>query len=249
MIRIAIPGVTVLVVVAAFVSLSSWNRSAEPRQTLVVTEREVSLAWNAGRVRGDDPAVQLRLEIEHRNEPLDSKNWLPEDRLRALGFTLNVPPAAPEAMATYQRIPPRLGWVVLEYDGPAFQEIERRRALRRETDGPWRFVNEPSRLVPVDAGPDFEPLRAKYSSNHLVVRAVIGLRYVGPGSGGPLIYGLVRQVVPATITVPRSMRPVLEGLDAPSPVKPDGPHPPRYEADVASGPLGVLYLRRLRRIG
>ena len=82
------------------------------------------------------------------------------------------------------------------YDGPAFQAIERRRALEREKNT-WRGQSEPTRLVPVDAAPDFETLRARYPTNHLIVRAVIALSYLGPSERGPLIYGTVREIVPA----------------------------------------------------
>jgi hypothetical protein len=118
--------------------------------------------------------------------------------------------------------------------------------------GVWRGQPEPTRLVPVDAAPDFETLRARYPGNHLIVRAVIGLSYLGPNDRGPLLYGTVRQIVPSTVAVPRALREALGGLPPrPSP-GPEGPHtlaPPRYVAEIASGPLGVLYLRAIKRVG
>jgi hypothetical protein len=83
------------------------------------------------------------------------------------------------------------------------------------------------------------------------VRAIIGLTYRGPGDRGPLLYGTVVSVVPSQVTVPRHLRDELAALPSRPPSGPDGPHtlaPPRYVAEMASGPLGVLYLRAVRRL-
>jgi hypothetical protein len=248
--RIAIPAATLLIVVAGIVGLSGWNRSAAPRQVIELTERELSLPFGYGDGLRDGAPLKLQLEIEYRGDALDARNWLPEDRLRALGFAMGVPATAPEAAFTYRRVPPRVGWVALEYDGPAFQDLERRRALEREKHV-WRGQPEPTRLVPVDAAPDFETLRARYPGTHLIVRAVIGLSYLGPNDRGPLLYGTVRQIVPSTVAVPRAMRDVLSGLPPRPSTGADGPHTlvaPRYIAEVASGPLGILYLKAVRRV-
>lgn len=237
MARLAVPAVTVLLLVVAYVALDGWNRSAPPAQQLVVTERELSLPWTDQGAPGDDPGIQLRIELDYRGDPLDSRNWLPEDRLRALGFALDVPAGAPEAGATYRRALPRLGWVVLEYDGPAFADIERRQAL---TDPSRRGGG--SRLVPVDAGPDFDRLRQSYATRHLIVRAVIGLGFLDARSGGPLVYGHIRSIVPSSVTVPPRLKPVVDGWRG----RRRSADEPRYDAELASGPLGLLYLRDLR---
>lgn len=249
--RIAIPAATLLIVVAGIVGLAGWNRSAEPRQVIELTERELSLPFGYEDGLRDGAPLKLHLQIEYRSDALDARNWLSEERLQAVGFTIHVPASAPEAADTYGRVPPRVAWVALEYDGPAFQAIERRRALEREKNT-WRGQSEPTRLVPVDAAPDFETLRARYPTNHLIVRAVIALSYLGPGERGPLIYGTVREIVPAAVAVPRAMRDTLSGLPTRPSIGPDGPHtlaPPRYVAEIASGPLGVLYLRAIKRVG
>jgi len=257
MTRVAIPAMTVLLTIASLVGLNGWNRSAGPRQIIELTERELRLPFGFDDgLRGlrDGVPLELHLQTEDRYEPLDARNWLSEDRLRALGFSLGVPVSSGEASRAYRRVPPRLGWVVFEYDGPAFREIERRRMLEREkqTIEPDRSQPEPTRLVPVDAGPDFDALRARYPSGHLIARAIIRLNYLGPSDRGPLLYGTIKQIVPSTISVPAHLRETLTSL-APRPsTGPDGPHtlvPPRYTAEVASGPLGILYLRAVTRTG
>jgi hypothetical protein len=254
MTRVAIPAITALLTVASLVGLSGWNRSAEPRQIIELTERELRLPFGYDDGLRDGAPLELHLEVEYRYEPLDARNWLSEDRLRALGFSLGVPVSSQDAAASYRRVPPRIGWVVFEYDGPAFQEIERRRLLEREKrkDEPYRGQPEPSRLVPVDAGPDFDALRARYPSGHLIARAIVNLSYLGPNDRGPLLYGTIKEIVPSTISVPAYLRAPLMSLPARASSEPDGPHtlvPPRYTAEVASGPLGILYLRTVRRIG
>jgi hypothetical protein len=60
---------------------------------------------------------------------------------------------------------------------------------------------------------------------------------------------MVREVVPSRIAVPRYLRDVLLNLPTFPTTGPDGPHgevPPRFVAEIASGPLGVLYLRSVR---
>jgi hypothetical protein len=251
MTRLIAPAVVVLMVVAGLVAVATWNRTSEPWHVLTVTERELSLVTSAGLLGGDDRAPRLRLQFEQRADPLEARTWLSHDRLRLLGFALHVPPGAPEAAETYRKALPRTGWVVLEYDGPAFAAIDRTRALRREAEG-WRELQEPSRLVPVDAGPDATSLRERYAAGHLVVGAVFQISYVPTEEGGPLVYGWLREVVPSTLTIPRHLRPAVEGL---APLfqrayrggsEPVGRTEPRYAADIATGPLGVPYVRALR---
>lgn len=239
MTRIAAPALTVLIVVATLVGLAGWNRSSEPRLVVTLTERELP-ATRGVQTPDEDPYRQLRIEIDYRVDPLDARNWLPESRLREIGFHFNVPVGAPEAADTYEKAPARLGWVAFEVDGPAWRDIERRRALQPETEA-FRRGRLQSRLVPVDASAEFDPLRERYPSGHLILRAVIRLMFLPPERGGPLVYGVVREIVPSRIAVPSHLRPTLDAL---SPQDADAK--PRYEADVAIGRLGVPYLRRLR---
>jgi hypothetical protein len=249
MTRIAIPALTVLLAVAAFVGLAGWNRSLESQPPLTLTERELVLPFRPVNV-DDGAGVQLQLQFEPRHEPLDARNWLPESRLRALGFTLNVPAGDPAAAEVYTKVPSRVVWVVLEYNGAAFQEVERRRALRRQSET-WFDRRPPSRLVPVDAGLDVDALRARYRDGHLIVRGIVSLSY----SSDALIYATLRGLVPARVTVPRALVPVLHGLvprlasDDPADQRSSAELAPRYEVDVAVGRLGIPFIRSIRRLG
>jgi hypothetical protein len=238
--RIVVPAATALLVVVAFIALSGYNRSDEPLVRLTLTERELRY-WNWASVPGDrDPGLELRIDYQRRAEPLDARNWLTDDRLRAIGFNLGVMPAAPEAADTYGRALPRVAWVAFEYNGNAWREIDRQRQLREPAPRhPGTPLLEPSRLVPVDAAPRAETLVARYPENHLILRASIELGYVPPEPRGALVYGWMRALVPAAVHVPREFRDVLMNLPAAT-------ADPRYEVDVVVGRLGVPYLTGLR---
>jgi hypothetical protein len=238
---VALPGLLVLVTVMAFLGAAGWNRRGEPQLTIVLTERELPLA-HANAAPGDDPGARLRIAYQARHDPLDTRNWLPESRLRALGFPFNVPPGAPQAVDAYDRVPPRLAWVVFEYDGPQWRDIERRRALVEPSAVPAGVIH--SRLVPVDVGLDLQVLRGRYPTGHLILRGVIGLSYLSAQQGGPLLHGHLRAVVPSAVAVPYELRAVLAGLE---PAARGGSAEPRYEGDLVVGTLGLPYLRALRR--
>jgi hypothetical protein len=242
MIRVALPALIVMTAVAAFVGAAGWNASGEPRLTIKLTERELELPYRTG-LPGDDPGLQLRIAYEGRHDPLDARNWLPETRLRELGFALHVPPGAPQAADAYDHVPSRLAWIALEYDGPLARAEARRRELSADPTDPRPSARLRSRLVPVDAAVEFETLRARYPSGHLIVRGVIGIVYLPPGAGGPLIYGTLRDLVPATVAVPQAFRPLLAGMTnaAASDVT-----EPRFAAEIAVGRLGIPYVRSVQ---
>jgi hypothetical protein len=232
--RIAMPAAVALLTVVAFITLSGWNRSAPPRLQITLSERELRL-WNMARsASGDDSGVQLRIEIQRRDDPLDARNWLTEERLRMLGFAFDVAPGAPEAEQTYTRRLPRIAWVAFELNGPAWRDIERRLALRPDAPDRHGTVTDASRLVPVDASLDFDTLLARYPYGHLVLRASIDLGFVPPANKGPLVYGRIRNVIPSAVTVPRGLRDRFLPRDAPP------PH--HYGVDLAVGRLGIPYV-------
>jgi hypothetical protein len=242
MTRIAVPAVVVMIAVVTFVGVAGWNASGDPRLTITLTERELQLS-NADAAPGDDPGVWLRLSYQPRYDPLDSLNWLPESRLREIGFAFNVPVGAPQAVDAYDRVPARLAWVAFEYDGPQWAAIERRRALNVDPREPRHLRTMTSRLVPVDAGADFDQLRRRYPSGHLILRGVIGLAYVSPDNGGPLVHGTLREVLPYRVSVPHDFRPLLGDMRPP---EVSGAEAPRYDVDLAVGKLGLPYVRSLR---
>ncbi len=238
--RIVVPGAAALLTVVAFVTLSGWNRSAPPRGQITLSERELRL-WNSPSPdSGDDTGVQLHIEIQRRDDPLEARNWLTEARLRSLGFALDVAPGAPEAERTYTRMLPTIAWVALELNGPAWREIERRLALQPDALQRHGSVPEASRLVPVDASLDADTLLARYPAGHLVLRASIELAFVPPANKGPLVYGRIRQLIPSQVSVSRGWRDQLLRHAAAAPV--------RYDVELALGRLGIPYVTGISNV-
>lgn len=241
MIRVAIPALIAMLAVAGFVGAGSWNASGEPELVITLTERELEMPYRS-RPEDEDPGVLLRISYDARSDPLESRNWLSEQRLREIGFALDLPAGSPDAVAAYDHVPARLAWVAFEYDGPQAREIERRRALSASPlptrERMW------SRLVPVDAAASFDVLRERYPSGHLIMRAVIGLWYRTADSGGPIVHGHLRDVVPPQVAVPHRYRNLFEGMTS---AIQDRATDPRYEIDLAIGRLGSPYVRGVRR--
>jgi hypothetical protein len=238
MTRVAVPALVALIVVATLLGYAGCNKSGEPRLLLTLTERELP-RLSMVESTDEDRGRRLRIAVNARHDPLDSLNWLPESRLRALGFPFSVTAGAPEAADTYSKTPPRLGWVAFEFDGPAWRDIERRRALQPDTSSQPGLQ---SRLVPVDAGPDLDAMLAKYPTGHLILQAVIHVNFLPPDRGGPLVYGTLGRVIPSQLTVPSHVRQVLDEQAG----DPAGRVAARYEVDVATGRFGVPYVRSLR---
>jgi hypothetical protein len=240
MTRIAIPALIAMLAVAGFVGAAGSNRSGEPLQVITLSERELNLPHRS-RSADEDPGLVLRIAYDARPDPLDARNWLPETRLRDIGFSLHVPPGAPQAVDTYDHVPARLAWVALEYDGPQWREIARRRALRN-AEPPVREQMW-SRLVPVDAADTADELRTRYPTGHLIMRAVIGLSYVRTEDRGAVIHGRLREVVPQAVAVPYEFRALFEGMTTPTSLNGGAP---RYEVDLAIGRHGLPYVRAVR---
>ncbi|HUE88868.1 MAG TPA: DUF4824 family protein [Vicinamibacterales bacterium] len=240
MTRVLPPALLVIVTVAVFIAVAGWNQSGEPQVVLVLTERELPLVYQNA-APGDDPGARLRIAYESRHDPLDARNWLPHSRLREIGFPFNVPVGSPQAGDAYDRVPPRLAWVVFEYEGPEWRDIERRRALVESPRMPAAAMR--SRLVPVDVGLDVDALLRRYPDGHLIQRGVIGVSYVSAEAGGPMLHGVLRDVVPSALAVPYAFRPLVAGL---TPDDGRGRVEPRYEAELVLGALGLPYIRSLR---
>lgn len=232
--RLVVAGVTLIVAVLTMLGASGWNRGAEsPAVTL--TEREVQV-W--GDPERDTAELRLRITYQSRNQPLDARSWLTEATLAQMGFPVAVPANAPEAERTYDRGLPRLGFVALEFDGPAWTALERERSLRPpDRDSPALSRPEDSRLVPVDAGPDPAALRARYAGQRvIVVPAVFRVRVHRRAEGG-VLWGTMDRLVTEDVTGSIRLRNLLRAL-------PRGAR--RYEVDLVIGRLGIPRIVDLR---
>jgi hypothetical protein len=248
--RLLAPLVCLVSMVAGLVAYAAWNRRV-PVQRLTLTERELSLPWQwqLG-LRDDESELRLPIRWERRDRPLDEKNWLTEDKLRAIGFDFQTPVGDPRAERAYTRQLPRIAWVALEYDGPAWRELEQRRRLQANLPDS-RFPLELSRLATIDAGPDRDGLARRHGDERtLILPAIFQLAWLAPDHGGPLVYGYVERLVVNELTVPTRFRAALDDLREPRPERTGeqtGPSPPRFEVDLAVGRLGFPWVTGVRR--
>ncbi|MEW6323244.1 MAG: DUF4824 family protein [Acidobacteriota bacterium] len=243
-----VPVALVTGLIAAMVGCGAWNRGLA-EQTITLTERELPLARpDRAEVPEEDRGVpRLRLEWQPRRDALDARNWLGDQTLEALGFELSVRPGDPAAERVYgRRALPRVGWVVFELNGPAYREIERRRAVTAGVDTPAggavaagrrRIPGRPdipqSRLVPIDAGRDRQALLDRHGDGgHLVLPAIFAIEWTPASAGGPLVSGSLRAVVTSRLTVPAEWRGAVDA--------------PQYEVDVAVGRAGLPWITAIR---
>ncbi len=174
-----------------------------------------------------------------------------------LGFDTTAGAATSEARQRFTRQLPRQVLLVLELEGPAWQQavIRARENAARQTaaaaanPGSEQFAKQAeagrkrlaleethaSRLFVIDAGLDADALRRRYPdrSRHLIVRGSVRPAERGR-NGDHHLAGHVSQIAIAQVNVPFALRPVLEPLrNAPSPA-PDQ-QAPRYEVQLAIG--------------
>lgn len=229
---------TNLVILGAAVA----NRRGGPEAELRLTERELALPSAR---QQDDSALFLRLRLTddmpdayrdtarwrgYRLPPVNLA-WLDRDKLRELGFRTDVDPADPEAEDHYRHAMTRRGFVVLEYEGPAWDrwiadreaevaglasEVEAgtKGAADLEDAGAVLALDRAfrSRLFPIDAGIDVVALRRRHadSGRHVIVPAIFHPRVLRPDDGPPRLTGVVQGTVVRWIHVPFSLRDAFE---------------------------------------
>jgi hypothetical protein len=206
-----------VVFTAAALALVERNRSGG-RAAIVLTERELRL-----QPRSDDKSAAV-LSIDWRTNSRHQHTWLTRDKLRALGFRCDVDPLSRGAEEYYRRVVPRVVYVALEFDGPAWQqwleEEELDDARRAESTGQplppgMRRVRETSsRLVVVDAGRDADTLASRYpdATRHLITAGVIQVIYDARNWPQAPLSGTVARLMPGRIHVPTALATALPPL-------------------------------------
>jgi hypothetical protein len=188
-----------LIVLTNVVALggAAYNRRGEPESSLRLSERELTdpFVWH-GKKENSGLELQLRWRVlaaantgvgteMFYNAAAGSPEWLDASKMASLGFSAPATPndqnRTPSSTAAYQRQLPRDVLVVLELDGPAYQQALRRAAQRatelesknERGEGKKnaqtlmdREEHSSSRLFAVDAGLDRRALRAKFPDFH-----------------------------------------------------------------------------------
>lgn len=210
----------------------AWNRAGEPEATLVLTERELSMAWGPFRSH-ENTGVALSLNQAWAA----SSDWFDEAKLRELGFEPERYLAPDKTAVDWRKQPlPRRAYVVMEFDGPAWaallqkkeQEIrdmpaqieagkQTRQQLEYEQGELERMRNASSRLVAVDVGNDPEALRARYADTrrYLITAAEVHMSYIYQSESGgngekPVMRGHIGEILTGTIHVPARFHATLD---------------------------------------
>ena len=178
----------------AALGLGLFNRRNPPVGAITLTERELPIT-NVG---AESTATILRIQWTSVDD-----NGFSCDRIRPLGFTCPTRPVSADRREFRQ--PARNGYVVLEYDGPAWERLRKRREAEaaefaaRDPAGAAASLNRETHLVAIDVGADPGALRAKYAdaSRYLITSARIVAR-----DWPPELSGFIVELIPSTINVP-----------------------------------------------
>lgn len=258
--RLVLAAIALVLVVDGLVLASvAWNRSGEPAAELALTERELAPPYTHW-PRKEDSGIGLRI-----SRALQEFDWLDRQKLADLGLN---PDRYHEQPPSRWRSVDRPVWVVLEFDGPAFDELlvrqrerlERRRA--REESGEFdgraveveqqrleRLVSGESRLMAVDAGHDRDDLGARYPdrSQYAIVRGMVRMHAVQrAGQETPSVRGRITRVLPGQVHVPRRFHHELAAALEQPRVQTEAP--PRYRATLRYGRKGEPWLAGIEKM-
>jgi len=203
-----------------------YNRSGPPTALLQVSDRELQVpgSWgfeseNSGLALGLAWRMASGAEDDYGIAGYGSRAaWLDRRRLEELGFDVSVPADHPRANRHYERQLPREVLIVMELDGPAYQAALRRAVERAARPGATGYDakslaferERSSRLFLVDAGLDYDSLRARYPdrSRYAIVRGKVRVdRWLVKNKGS--LNGSVSELSVSALNVPVELRGVL----------------------------------------
>ena len=236
----------VLILLANAVALTGvyLNRSGEAESRLTLSQRELAMPWSWGMAKENSG---LALGLNWRVNDADvgeyygggfgssggTPEWLDAAHMAALGFDTVVVPEDSRGRHGIERQLPREVLLVLELDGPAWQQaLERARQnaarneaalvanasskefaekAKRAQDQFKREEAANSRLFAIDAGLDRAALRARYPdrSRYLILKGTLRPRLVTHEKKTRLT-GYLSALAVTQINVPHALRPILE---------------------------------------
>lgn len=211
----------------------AWNRSATPDASLRLTERELPL-YNGFYRSQEDSSLALQLTLADGSHAPD---WLDAARLRELGFESPWREAGPPHRREGFRQPlPRRAWLVLEFDGPAWQAalavreqelaalnakiaageatLQQRQYREQQLQ---QMRQSGSRLVAIDVGRDAQALRLRYPdpARYLITAAEVRVWFDWregrqAESAPPTLHGRFAQLLPGRIHLALPQRAALQ---------------------------------------
>jgi hypothetical protein len=186
----------------------AYNLSGEPDATVQLTERELHLQKSWDITDKEDTGVYLTLKWnmlgyykygwEHRKD-----TWLNQQKLDELGFNTDFPLEDKKANRYYSRQLPRQAYVILEFNGDAYQDWlkearqrieeirqevleEKKEKKKKNLENDIRNIEKEmvtqSHLFTIDGGLDPKELRKQYPdrSKYIITSAVfdISMHYI-----------------------------------------------------------------------
>jgi hypothetical protein len=227
-------GLIILIAVNAIVLAGVWhNRSGTPDAAVELTERELTMSP----IDKENSGVSLRLDWGGYG--YRELKWFDRDKLAFVGFDCSIPVGSADAEIRYGKALSRKTFVVLEFEGKAweawqalelkrFEDMEakiikgekaRNDLSKAKKQFAWELVAD-SRLFPVDVGNDPKRLREMYPdrSRFIITPARVRLHYNGAvREYGKLmepasLKGSIEEVLTDTVRVPRDKQGLLRSL-------------------------------------
>lgn len=244
----------------------AYNRAGEPNGTLMLTERELRLPYSTGFTR-ENSGISLVIEWRTLPTVLNGQHgynnrwaaveWLDETKLDELGFKAKGAATTPESRSRFNRGLSRDIWLVLEYDGPAYQAMRERvrvfsqseqelasrnpeneklekRAARAKKQ--WDTEQQgASRLFVVDAGMDPAMLRKQYpnKARYIIARGQVRAAVNKNADDNWSVQGYMQGLAVRSVSVPLAFRDVFEALLEDHSRKNEDP--PRFFVTLAYG--------------
>lgn len=213
----------------------TYNHSGMPDSTLKLSQRELDIPYRWG-LSKDNSGIALRLQWrfpgslnQYQQYDDNDPGWLDKAKLASLGFNVSMPIDTDSSRTTYQKQLSKPVFLVMEFDGPAYQqsiELAKKKdaddSKKKEADDKKRKqptalsqeLNVNSRLFVVDAGLDREMLRVKYpdTRHYSIVHGQIQPKVTNNKEKQPLMTGYIKDVSAQDINVPFEFRDVFEPI-------------------------------------
>ncbi len=270
-----------LIVVTNMVALGgvAYNRAGQPEAVVTLSERELGMPYRYGMLR-ENTGIQLHLNCRIEDNPSYTygysdcsgiPEWFDRDKLIELGFGLRSESEADTDRRSYRSELPRPVYVVLEFDGPAYEravvraerDLAERLDLMVSNPGKAQFQSaakqaqktldderqHSSRLFVIDAGQDKSALQAKYTTTgrYIVMRALVRPLLRDTEQGEQWI-GFVSGLLIDSINVPVQYHSIFEQFDTVRASDNPGGLAPRYEVQVAVGRRAEPWIQTVRKL-
>jgi hypothetical protein len=207
------------------------NRSGVPDASLTLSERELPLSWNFR--DQENTGVSLQLNVNFDDE---EQLWFNESKLAELGFDTRHDKE--EELGYTKRVLPKKAYVVLEYEGHAWQRYRQRQIdeiaaiplkvaqgklksedAESQVEQKRFHLAVASRLFSVDVGLDHRALRVRYPDRgrYIIVPAQVRMQidwHPKPSDKKNVrsVSGRVQQILVDQLHVPRNLNRGLQSL-------------------------------------